>query len=241
MVANATSARWTSMFRRHGRSVDMASCPAAAPATVGWFALLLRDRLRKSRRPVALENASNLDEQGERLIVNAARRAALAGSLFSAGSQVGELMTAVTDGLVAPLTVPAMFASAAAQAAYCTGVHVDLACDLASLYGVPFDVDDTAELATVFHLALGHSEALVSDDEVLLGRIGKALVREAMFGLVPFFGVPCSAVHNYRATRRLALQALGYVKQRRVEAARRALPVLAARDLAIGPSCAAAA
>ena len=139
--AGVASARWTSTFRRHGRSDDTASCPAGAPAAVGWFALLLRDRLRKPL--LGRFSGERADDGGD-------RRAR------------------------GPLNVPAVFASAAAQAAYRAGVHVDLPCDLASLYGVPF-----------------------------------------------------------------VLQALAYVKQRRVEAARLALPVVAARDLA--PSCAAAA
>src|SRR5262249_21662682 len=44
--------------------------------------------------------------------------------------------------------------SMALEAGYTALLQIDLVCDLASIYGVPFDADDVGEVATLFGLAL---------------------------------------------------------------------------------------
>jgi hypothetical protein len=205
-------ARFTGAWKEHGRE--------------GWFGRALRERLQSAKsRGVASEGTPR--ERAERQIARACRKTAMGGGIASAGAHVGELATLVTEGLAVPLAIPEVLASVVAERVYSAVVQIDLACDLAMIYGVPFDVSDAGELGAIFDVVLfaGRSrpsrpratlERLVApDDTELLARIGRGLLEEALLGLVPLLGIPCTLARNYRATRRLGDRVLAHVRRRR--------------------------
>jgi hypothetical protein len=124
--------------------------------------------------------------------------------------------------------VPVAFASVTTETIHAAVAQVDLACDLAALYGVRFDVDDSGELATLFDIALrpGGSSSreaarsrlaawLAPPDRALLSRLARHLVEDAVLGLVPLAGVPGSALSCYVTTKRLGRSVHDYVRKRR--------------------------
>lgn len=213
------------------------------PEALGWFGTLLRERLRRSladRTTLDWERlypGLTVDERADRHVARAARRSALAGGLSAAGAHVGEAVTLLTDGLAAPLCVPAILASLASEVVASAKVQIDLVFDLASIHGAAFDVSDTAELAAIFELALhaggatgagraGHEACRSTEDEIL-ARLGRALLEDALLGLVPFVGIPFSAATSYRATLRVGAVARRSLRRR--VALREALRGLASR------------
>lgn len=208
-----------------GFAVNVASLRHAArrlgvlpPEAIGWFGALVRERLRRSlverttRDWERVYPGTTVDERAQRHIAVAARRSAVCGGLSAAGAHVGEAVTILTEGLAAPMCVPAIVASIAGEVVASAKVQIDLVFDLASFYGVAFDVSDTAELAGIFDLAL-HSgkpstagpdgELRRSNGDEMLSRLGRGLLEEGMLGLVPFVGIPYSVLHSHRATARV--------------------------------------
>jgi uncharacterized protein (DUF697 family) len=166
------------------------------------------------------------------MIRRAARRASMAGALASVGASSGELLALFTEGLAAPIGLPAMALSMAGEAAYTAMIQIELACDLASIYGVPFDAEDLGEMTTLFCLALeleekkkadehaapeGLTERLLTfEDGEIATRIGKKMLEDAfMRNVVPIAGVAVSARWNYVATKRLGAAAKRYSRYRR--------------------------
>jgi tellurite resistance protein len=82
-------------------------------------------------------------------------RATVAGVAGAAGASTAEVVSVVTDGVAAAAVVPLGFVSVGAELLYTTALQIDLAFDLASIYGVPFDQDDVGEISTLLAMALG--------------------------------------------------------------------------------------
>lgn len=174
----------------------------------------------------------DVEERAHREIRKAMRRAATAGALASAGASTGELVALVTEGLAAPIGLPATVASMVAEAVYTARLQIDLACDLASIYGVPFEVEDTGELTTLFGLGFeidvkkhreeksatsGVTAKLIElEDGETAKRIGRKLLEESvMRNIIPVVGIGISARWNWVATRRFAEHARKYARYRR--------------------------
>jgi hypothetical protein len=177
------------------------------------------------------------EERADREIHKTAWKAAGAGMLASVGASTGELLALFTEGLAAPVGVPAAAVSMAGEGAYTALHQIDLACDIASIYGVPFDGDDVGEVATLFALALdieledpdeeqkrkaehkdeGMMERLMELEEgEVATRIGRKLLEEAvMRNILPIVNVPISARWNYVATKKLGQHVKRYVRYRR--------------------------
>jgi hypothetical protein len=232
------------------RTIDQASCEGALPVSleigdlresarrigvlppegVGWFGKLVRERLRRSlaeraaAAPARLPPGGDVDAAAERCIASAARRAAIAGGLSAVGAHVGEAVTLATEGVAAPLCVPAVAASIMSKVVLSAKVQIDLVFDLAAIHGVAFDVGDTAELAAIFEIALhaerasgaGPSDAATrpSTEDEILARLGLGLLQNAMLGLLPFVGIPIAAVGGYRATLRVGDEARRALRRR---------------------------
>ncbi len=136
---------------------------------------------------------------------------------------MGEVVTVLTDGLAAPICLPAVVASLASEIVASAKVQIDLVFDLGSIYGVPADVRDTAELAEIFDLAFhadqadgarraGHAPRPTEDE--ILARLGRSILEDAVLGLVPFVGIPASAAGSYRSTVRVGAAARCFVRRR---------------------------
>jgi uncharacterized protein (DUF697 family) len=176
----------------------------------------------------------DVEKRADATIGRACRRASVAGVLASAGASTGEIVSIFTEGLAAPIGVPAVALSMCSEAAYTTLLQIDLACDLGSIYGVPFNVDDIGDVTTLFGLALGMPEKkaqateaaarpvglterlLVLEDGEGARMIGRKLLEDALVrNVVPVVGMAISARWNYVATRRLAQAVRRYVRYRR--------------------------
>jgi tellurite resistance protein len=181
------------------------------------------------------------EERAKAQILRVARMASAAGALGSLGAGAGELLALFTEGLAAPVGVPAAVVSMALEGAYTSLLQVDLACDIASMYGVPFDADDVGEVATLFGLAFevdvkrkkGEGEAgegekepdidggltarlLELEDSAIATKIGKKLLEDAFVrNIIPVAGVFISARWNYVGTKRLGAAVNKYVRYRR--------------------------
>jgi uncharacterized tellurite resistance protein B-like protein len=177
------------------------------------------------------------DERARRTIARASHKAVATGMAAALCASAGELASFLTEGMAAPVGVPMTAGAMALETAYTALLQIDLACDLAEIYGVPFNADDVAEIATLFGLALGvdvehghEPHHHVEDDKALKGltaklvhlegseaasHIGRKLLAEsAMKNIVPIFGVGISARWNYVATRHLGATVRRYVRYR---------------------------
>lgn len=213
-----------------------------------WFKKLIADHVKKHQAAVqastwdALYPGLDTEARAERHITAVAKKASAAGAIASVGASTGELLSLITEGLGAPVGVPAAMLSMGLEATYTTLLQVDLACDLASMHGVPFDPDDAGEIATLFAVALEvemkaraketgpdgqPSEPETSDAEGLTARlldleegevatrIGRKLLEDAVVkNVVPFAGIAISARWNYVGTRLLGSKANRYLRYR---------------------------
>jgi hypothetical protein len=222
----------------------------------GWFRKLAIDHIKRHNARV---NAAYWDRvypnlsaevRADTIIRKVCQKASVAGILASTGASTGELLSLFTEGLGAPIGMPAAALSMCGEAAYTAFLQIDLACDLGSVYGVHFDVDDIADLTTLFGLALelpppvkkeapegeAHESGLISrlvelEDGEVARRIGRKLLEESvMRNIIPVVGIAISARWNYVATRKLAGTVRRYVRYRR--ALRDALGQLKLHELA---------
>jgi len=207
-----------------------------------WFKKLTDQHVRKHARAIdagywdRLHPGLDAEARSSVEILRTCRKAAVAGALASTGASTGEVISLFSEGTVASLVgVPAILLSLLGEAAYTARLQIDLACDLGSIHGVPFDVEDSADLATLFSLALGlprkHGgeekigasrpqglvERLIELEDGEMGRrIGRRLLEDSLLSnIVPFAGIPISARWNYVATRKLGATVQRYVRYRR--------------------------
>jgi hypothetical protein len=203
-----------------------------------WFQRLVASHIKKHAAEIGADHWDRLypkldeEERAKKRIGMTARRAAAAGALASVGASTGELLALVSEGLAAPIGLPAAALSMFAEAAYTARLQIDLACDLASIYGVPFDPNDLGELTTLFGLGFevdvkqhatekretdGVTAKLMElEDGEVAKRIGRKLLEESVVrNVLPIVGVPISARWNYVATKRFAGVARKYARYRR--------------------------
>jgi hypothetical protein len=211
-----------------------------------WFQRVVAGHVKKHLSSVdartweALYPGLDVEERAARRIQSVARKVAAAGVAASVGASTGELLSLLTEGLAAPVGLPAAVLSMTLEAAYTSLLQVDLACDLASIYGVPFDADDVGEVATLFGLSLEvdvkrrrptqedeepneadaddglTAKLLKLEDGEIAKRIGKKLIEESvMRNGIPILGIAISGRWNYVATKRLGKTVKKYVRYRR--------------------------
>ena len=164
-------------------------------------------------------------------------KAAGAGMLASVAASTGELLSLFTDGLAAPIGIPATMLAMVLEAIYTSLLQIDLACDLGLLYDIPFDPDDIGEIATLFGLALdievySKAEQKVEDEAEapkgltarllhmeegeIATRIGRKLLEDAVVrNLIPIVSLPISARWNFVATTNLGAKVRKYMRYRK--------------------------
>lgn len=207
-----------------------------------WFKKLIAEHVKKHQAAISAASwdaaypGLDAEARAERHIGIVARKASAAGAIASVGASTGELLALVTEGLAAPVGVPAAMLSMTLEAIYTALLQIDLACDLASIHGVPFDPDDAGEIATLFAVALGiepkkldkHAEGargpeaegltarlIALQEGEVATRIGRKLLEESvMRNIIPFAGIAISARWNYVATRLLGKKANRYIRYR---------------------------
>ena len=207
-----------------------------------WFRRIVAQHVKKHEQTIELGHWDKLypklevEERARDQIKRVARRASAAGFVASIGASAGELLSLFTEGIGAPIGVPLAALSMMLEAAYTALLQIDLACDLASIYGVPFDAEDIGEVATLFGLALEvevkvkkereadrkdaptgmMAKLLALEDGEIAHRIGKKLLEDAVVrNVLPIVGIGVSARWNYIGTQRLGATVKKYVRYRR--------------------------
>lgn len=163
-------------------------------------------------------------------------RATVAGVAAAAGASTAEVLSIVGKGVTAFGAIPLGLATVGAEMVYTTAIEIDLAFDLASIYGVPFARDDVGEISTLLALALGvalveeptrHDKPIAPGEtkmwrvmrqmqrEDFAQSVGRGVVRQAILrNAVPVVGVIISAAWNQVVLRRFAEQVHTAVRQR---------------------------
>ena len=176
------------------------------------------------------------EQRAERRIQRMVTRATVAGVAAAAGATAAEVLSLFSEGAVALFAVPIGLGSVGAEMVYTTALQIDLAFDLASIYGVPFAHDDVGEISTLLGMALGVElvrEPTRHDKPGIAGetkpwrvirqmqrddfsqRVSREVVQQAVLrNVVPVVGVLVSAVWNQVVLRRFANQVHTIVRQR---------------------------
>jgi tellurite resistance protein len=176
------------------------------------------------------------EERARRRIRRMLTRATVAGVAAAAGASTAEVLSIVGEGLSAFVAIPFGLVSVGAEALYTTALQIDLAFDLASIYGVPFARDDVGEISTLLALALGvdlvreptrHDKPAPDGEtkpwrvmrqmrrEDFAQRLGRGVVQQAVLrNAVPVVGVLVSAAWNQIVLRRFAHHVHTAVRQR---------------------------
>ncbi len=213
-----------------------------------WFRRIVAAHVKKHCATITADHwetkypGLDVETRARKQIRGVAGRAAATGAFASVGASTGELLSLFTDGLAAPVGVPAAMMSMALEAGYTALLQIDLVCDLASIYGVPFDPDDVGEVATLFGLSLdidikekkkkgerggngddGDAEAprgltsklIELEDGDVATRIGRKLLEDSVVkNIVPVLGLGIAARWNYVATSKVAAAARKYIRYR---------------------------
>jgi len=207
-----------------------------------WFHRIVTAHVKKHAAEVREEHWDHIypgldaDRRAHEQIKRVAARALTAGVVASTLSSVGGLAALFTEGLAAPVGIPATMLAMVLEGSYTSLLQIDLACDLASIYGVPFDPEDVGEVATLFAVALdvdfrkkrldggpdseephGLTSKLIELEEgEIAKRIGRKMLEEAVIkNVLPIIGIAVSARWNYVGTRKLAATVRKYIRYRR--------------------------
>jgi tellurite resistance protein len=182
-----------------------------------------------------LTRAERAQKRIDRMLV----RGTVAGVAAAAGASAAELMSIWSQGGAGLLAAPLGLVSVGAEMVYTTALQIDLAFDLASIYGVPFAHDDVGEISTLLALALGVDlvKEPTKHDKLANGqnagetkpwrvmrqiqrddfaqRVGRELIQQSVLRhIVPVASVLVSAAWNQVVLRRYAQQVHATVKQR---------------------------
>jgi uncharacterized protein (DUF697 family) len=206
-----------------------------------WFRRIVAAHVKKHCATIKADHwetkypGQDVETRARTQIRGVARRAAATGAFASIGASTGELLSLFTEGLAAPVGIPATMISMALEAGFTALLQIDLVCDLASIYGVPFDPDDVGEVATLFGLALGldlkkkkdegrhdaeapqglTAKLIELEDGDIATRIGRKLLEDSVVkNIVPVLGFGIAARWNYVATSKVAAAARKYVRYR---------------------------
>lgn len=152
-------------------------------------------------------------------IRRACLKSAAAGAFAGTVATGSALFTAETKGWGALAGVPVTAAAMAGETLFRAVLHADLGCELAEIYGVPFDPEDEDDLWRLYALVFGtcdddrdgsRGSTRLVERITKVGReqtghaIGRRVLRDALLrDSVPFVDVVVSSVSNYLDTRRL--------------------------------------
>jgi len=189
----------------------------------GWFVRLAAAHLQKrgAQRRAGVRTPATDRAEAERAqaaIRLACVKCALTGAAAGGVTTAAELLTAETEGLAALAAVPAAVMAIGGEMVFRAIVHLDLTCDLAEIFGVPFDSDKTdfwRLYALAFH-TVGHAEGTSDPGRLLVenvlrlkgdevgASIGSNLLGESVLrNIVPGVAIASSSIANWVMTRRL--------------------------------------
>jgi hypothetical protein len=198
----------------------------------GWFNRLVAWHLKRRRGRKALERTDAAEsDQARALIRRACLKAAASGAAAGSVSTGAALLTAQTEGMASIVTVPLAAAAIGVEMGFRTIVHLDLACDLAATFEVPYDLEDPDDLyrlyALIFHAAGEKDEGedqgrevvhdvMAEETQEIGEKLGTRVLGESVArNLLPVLGIATSAVTNYMVTRKLGDTVRRYMRYRR--------------------------
>jgi hypothetical protein len=198
----------------------------------GWFNRLVAWHLARRATRVAKHAVGETESaQAHSLVRWACFKAAASGAAAGTASTVAAAITAQTEGLASFVAVPLAAAAIGIEMGFRTVIHLDLACDLADTFRVPFDTKDPDDLfrlyALIFRTAShdeesedpGRSlvhEVMNTEKEDMGEKVGAKVLGESVArNLLPVFGIVTSAVTNYLVTRKLGDTVRHYMRYRR--------------------------
>jgi lysozyme family protein len=206
------------------------------PRTFGanWFTELvaryLKWREARVSRPVE-ESELAEEEQAQLIIRNACIKVALSGATAGSLATGATVITEQTGLAGALVAVPVGLLALGAEMVVRALVHLEMTCDLAEVFEVPFNPDDPEDLWRLYALAFHTEEAGKSEtnpDRELLHRIidpedqeigldiGARLLKESVLrNVIPFVGVATSAMTNWRVTRNVGDTVRRYCRYQR--------------------------
>jgi tellurite resistance protein len=200
-----------------------------------WFSKLLTQYVAywEARHPTHAASTLSAAERSAAaaaLIERAARFSALAGAGSASMVTVASLTTAETGGFAGPLMLPVAAASMVSEMVGRSLIHLNLALEIADLYGVRFPTGREGELVRLYALAFraeqhetetdpgrGLVERVVRLQET--GELGK-MVATRMVGetllrnVVPYADIVISSISNWRLTHEVGRYVQGYVSRR---------------------------
>lgn len=199
--------------------------------TGSWFAKVVQLYLRwnggRSRR---MDASLSHSEQARRAIRKACIKTGVTGFASGVTSTGSALLTLNTSGVGALVGLPATVGGLLGDVLYRAVVHVDLTCELGSIYGISFDPEDPADLLRLYGFVFESEDedrpldgarglverviALGGDDVGL--KIGRKLLGQALRrNVVPVVGIATSTAGNVRTTKRLGETVHRYVRYQR--------------------------
>ena len=186
----------------------------------GWFVRLAAARLgkhamRRARVAVRATDGTEAD-RAQKAIRVACAKCALTGAASGGITTAAEVLTAESEGLSALVTVPAAMLAIGGEMVLRAVVHLDLTCELAEIFGVPFD---ESAFWWLYALAFGttdHAEGTSDPGRLLVervlllkgddvgARIGSKLLGESVLrNIVPGVSIATSSIASWVMTRRL--------------------------------------
>jgi hypothetical protein len=204
----------------------------------GWFTRFARWYLeRRVARPCPARSAdadATATDRAHRAIMIACIKSAISGALAGSVSTGATVVTASTEGAVAFAAVPVAAAAIGGEMLYRSYVHLNLTCEIASIFGMHYDHRHEEDLWRLYALAFGTSDH--EGDEKEGGDPGKELVREVshveaedvgekighlvlgesiMRNVLPVIGIVSSAVTNVILTRKVGHTVRRYMRYQR--------------------------
>jgi hypothetical protein len=199
------------------------------PKLVGYY--LRRNIVKRAKKPITLAPGETPSDKALSTIRWACVKSAVSGAATGAISTGATIFTAETEGIGAIVAGPIAALTIGAEMMFRAMIHVDLSCDLASIFDVRFDTEDDADLWRLYALAFRtHHHEEGSDDpgkrlvaevahvegESVGEQIGRKVLGESvMRNIIPFVGIVSSAVTNYTMTRRLGDTVRRYMRYQR--------------------------
>jgi hypothetical protein len=198
----------------------------------GWFNRLVAWHLKRRGARKAWPRSDVAESARARsLIRRACLKAAASGAAAGSVSTLATVLTAQTEGVATVFTVPLAAAAIAVEMGFRTIVHLDLACDLAEAFDVPYNLENPDDLFRLYALIFktaAHDEgsedpgrSLVHDvmsqeTEEVGEKVGSRVLGESVArNLLPVLGIATSAITNYLVTRKLGDTVRRYVRYRR--------------------------
>lgn len=200
-----------------------------------WYAKVLSAYVayyasQESRRDLRNVPVSERAALAHQLTERVALLTALAGLGAAAGVTAASVATVQSGGLAAPVVLPLAGLGMVGELLLRSILHLQLACELAELYGMPFSPGGETELTRIYALAFRSEQHETEDDPgrglvervvrsqeagglgklVAAGLIGETLLRNA----VPFADVAVSSFRNWQLTKQVGRFVQGYASRR---------------------------